>query len=416
MLETLGIHYEPHILTVMGLVIAVAFLTGKAFQRLGIPQVLGYIVAGLFLGGSFFNAVPPELADQLTLVSEIALGLIGFDIGSHLRFGELRKLGRSIAFILLAESLGAFLLVTVGVYFITQSLYAALIFGAVAAATDPAATVGVLSEYDSKGPLTTSLLAVVGMDDGLALLIYSIAAIFAESLLLGTGMPTLFQIVALPLFEIGGSILLGVGLGAALNLLLKRLNRRLDAMVACIGLLLLGIGLSQALELSFILTSMILGMFVVNRSPERGLQVRYTIERAGPVIYTLFFALVGARVQLSLLPTLGLLGLGYVLLRSVGKLGGAWLGGTVGRAEPVVRSNLGFGLLSQAGVAIGLALTSYDRFCECGEEGEALGLLVVSVVTASTFVLQIIGPLGAKFAISRAGEIGRASAEDDAWG
>lgn len=343
MLDTLGIHYESNILAVIGLVVATTFLGGKVFHRLGIPQVVGYIVTGLFLGTSVLNVVPLDLAEQLTFVSELALGLIGFDIGSHLRFAEVRKLGRSIVFILLAESMLAFLLVTAGVYLFTKSWPTALIFGAISAATDPAATVDVLAEYDAKGPLTTSLLAVVGMDDALALLIYSIAAIFSESLLLGTEMPSMIQVMTLPLIEIGGSILLGLALGALLNLLMRLMKSHLDAKVACVSFVLLGVGLSQALGLSYILTAMILGTFVVNRSPEHGLHIRYTIEQVGPVIYVLFFALVGARVEIALLPTMGALGLVYVVLRSIGKFGGAWLGGTLGAAEPVVRSKPGYG-------------------------------------------------------------------------
>ena len=415
MLETLGIHYEPHILTVMGLVIAVAFLTGKAFQRLGIPQVLGYIVAGLFLGGSFLNAVPPELADQLTLVSEIALGLIGFDIGSHLLFSELRKLGRSIIVILIFEALGTFLLVTAGIYALTQSLHTALIFGALASATAPAATVDVLAEYDAKGPLTTSLLAVVGLDDGLALVLFSIASAFAVSLLAHSGPPSALQILELPLIEIGGSLLLGVGLGLILDRVMCRMKRQHDAMAISIGFVLLAVGLSQAFGLSLILTTMILGMVVVNRCAEHGRHIRYTIEQAGPVIYVLFFTLVGARFQISLLPTMGLLGLAYVVLRSAGKFFGAWLGGTVGGAEPAVRNNLGLGLLSQAGVAIGLALASAERFSAYGPEGMALGALIINVITATTFVVQIVGPICVKLAISRAGEIGQATLDNDAW-
>lgn len=148
-------------------------------------------------------------------------------------------------------------------------------------------------------------------------------------------------------------------------------------------------------------------MVVVNRSPEQGKHIRLTIEQAGPVIYVLFFALVGARFQVKLLPTMGLLGVAYVLLRSHGKLVGAWLGGTFGGADPAVRNNLGFGLLSQAGVAIGLALASADRFSAYGEEGESLGYLIINVITVTTFVVQIIGPFFVKFAIGRAGEIGR---------
>jgi Kef-type K+ transport system membrane component KefB len=415
MLEIPGIHFEPNALAIIGLIIAVSFLGSKLFQRFGVPQVVGFIVIGVLLGPSFLNIVPLELSEQLLFISEIALGLIGFDIGSHLLLGDLRRLGRSILFILFFEAIGTFVLVTLGIYALTQSLHTALIFGALASATAPAATVDVLAEYDAKGPLTTTLLAVVGMDDALALLLFSLAAALAESLLAQVGPPSLLQMLQLPLIEIGGSLVVGVGLGLLLDRIMCRMKVQHDAMAVSIGFVFLGVGLSVGFGFSLILTTMILGMVVVNRCPEHGRHIRFTIEQAGPVIYVLFFTLVGARFEIGLLPTMGLLGVAYVLLRSVGKFFGAWLGGTVGRAEPVVRNNLGLGLLSQAGVAIGLALSSARRFSAYGEEGQALGALIISVITATTFVVQMIGPICVKFAISRAGEIGRAALEHDAW-
>ena len=135
--ELLGIHFEPNILAVIGLIIAVSFLGSKLFQRFGVPQVVGFIVIGVILGPSVLNLVPLELSSELIFISEIALGLIGFDIGSHLLLGELRRLGRSILFILLFEAVGTFLLVAAGIYLFTQSLHTALIFGALASATEP---------------------------------------------------------------------------------------------------------------------------------------------------------------------------------------------------------------------------------------------------------------------------------------
>jgi Kef-type K+ transport system membrane component KefB len=415
MLDSVGIHYEPNILAVIGLLIAVYFLGSKAFQRVGIPQVVGFIVIGVVLGPSLLNIVPPELSEELIFISEIALGLIGFDMGSHLLFGELRKLGRSIVFILLLEAFGAFALVTAGVYVITQSWHTALIFGAVSSATAPAATVDVLAEYDAKGPLTTTLLAVVGLDDALSLLLFSIIAALTECLMAQSGVPPLLSVMGLPLVEIGGSVVLGFAMGMLLDFIMCRMKRRHDAMAISIGFVFVCVGLSQALGLSLILTTMVMGTATVNRCAEHGRHIRFTIEQAGPVIYVLFFTLVGARFQIALLPTMGLLGIAYVLLRSTGKFVGAWLGGTLGGARPAVRNNLGLGLLSQAGVAIGLALASYDRFCIYGEAGEALGSMVLSVITATTFLVQIIGPIGVKLAISRAGEIGRAKLEHDPW-
>jgi Kef-type K+ transport system membrane component KefB len=415
MVDFLGIHYEPNILAVIGLVIALSFLGSKVFQRFGIPQVVGFIVIGALLGTSFFKIIPIELAKELTFVSEIALGLIGFDIGSHLLFKELRRLGRSILLILFFEAVGTFALVTVGVYAITGSWYTGLIFGALASATAPAATVDVLAEYDAKGPLTTSLLAVVGMDDALALLLYSVAAALTESALAQSGSPSLWHIARLPLFEIGGSIVLGMGMGLLLDQIMGRMKRQHDAMAVSISFVFLCVGLSVALGFSLILTTLILGMVVVNRRADHGRHIRFTIEQAGPVVYVLFFTLVGARLQISLLPAMGLLGIAYLVLRTSGKLLGAWLGGTLGGAAPAVKINLGLGLLSQAGVAIGLALASDSRFSACGSEGQALGSLIINVITATTFVVQIVGPICVKLAITRAGEVGQATVEHDAW-
>ena len=402
-------------LSTIGLLLVVSFLGSKIFQRFGIPQVVGFIVLGVLHGPSFLNVIPLEVSQELLLISEIALGLIGFDMGSHLRLKEIRKLGKSILFILIFEAFGAFFLVTAGVYALTQSWYTALIFGALASATAPAATVDVLAEYDAKGPLTTTLLAVVGLDDALSLLLYSLAAAFAASLLAGGETPTLIEILELPFIEIGGSIILGAIMGYALNWLMHRMKSHHDAMAVSIGFVLLAAGISLAMDFSLILTTMVLGMVTVNCCPEHGRHIRYTIEQAGPVIYVLFFTLVGARFQISLLPAMGMLGLAYILLRSAGKFGGAWLGGRIGGAEKAVRNNLGFGLLSQAGVAIGLALASAARFSQYGEEGKALGSLVINVITATTFVVQIIGPIAVKFAITRVGEVGQAKLQDDVW-
>ncbi len=415
LLDSLGIHYQPNIITTIGLLIAVAFLGSKVFQRLGIPQVVGFIVMGVVMGTSFLNIVPLELVEELSFISQLALGLIGFDMGSHLRLREVRKMGRSILFILLFESVGTFVLVTVGIYAVTRSWHTALLFGALSSATAPAATVDVLAEYDAKGPLTTSLLAVVGLDDALSLLLFSIVAALSETILTGVDSPSVLQILELPILEIGGALVLGMAAGYLLNGLMHRMKSHHDAMAISIGFVFLCVGLSEALGFSLILTTMVMGMTVVNNWPEHGRHIRFTIEQAGPVIYVLFFAMVGARFQISLLPTMGLIGIAYVVLRSVGKYVGAWAGGVLGRAIPQVRDNLGLGLLSQAGVAIGLAMTSYDRFCACGPEGEKLGSLIINVITTTTFVVQIFGPIGVKLAIRRAGEIGQARIQDNGW-
>jgi Kef-type K+ transport system membrane component KefB len=415
LIEQFNTLIQSNTLTVIGMLIAVAFLGSKLFQRFGIPQVVGFIVLGVLHGPSGINVIPLDLSKELVFVSQVALGLIGFDIGSHLHFDDLRRMGRSIVSILLFEAFGTFLLVTGGVYLVTSSLPTALIFGALASATAPAATVDVLAEYDAEGPLTTTLLAVIGLDDAIALVLFSIASVFAESQLSGGAAPNLITFVKLPIIEIGGSLLLGIGIGSVLDAIMHRMKSQHDSMAVSIGFVLVGVGLSETLGLSLILTTMTMGILLTNRDEDHTRAIRFTIEQAGPVVYVLFFALVGARLEINTLPAMGALGIVYILLRSLGKFGGAWLGGRIGGAEKVVRENLGFGLLSQAGVAIGLALAASGRFAEFGIEGEALGALVLGVITATTFVVQIIGPIFTKVAISRAGEIGRAKLGPGVW-
>jgi Kef-type K+ transport system membrane component KefB len=407
--------FTENILTLIGLIIVIAFIGSKFFKKLGIPQIVGFIITGVVFGPSFLNIVPLDLSSELLFISEIALGLIGFDIGSHLKLGEIRKIGRSILTILFFEAFGAFALVSAGVYLFTRNLNTALMFGAISTATAPAATVDVLAEYDAKGPLTTSLLAVIGLDDALALLLFSLSSGFVESRLLNSVSTSISDILLVPVFEIGGSLILGIMMSLILDYLLLKVKGQHDGMAISIGFVFLSVGLSVTLGMSLILTSMAIGFILINRSPEHGYRIRYTIEQAGPVLYVLFFALIGARFQLSLLPSMGLLGIIYVSLRTVGKYLGARTGGELGGAEPKVSQNLGLGLLSQAGVAVGLAINTGTRFLSYGPAGEALGYLIINVITASTFVVQIIGPICVKLAITRAGEIGKGLGTIDEW-
>ncbi|HEC22039.1 MAG TPA: hypothetical protein ENI95_03870, partial [Chloroflexi bacterium] len=253
--------FELDTLALVGITIIVAFAVGQLFRRIGIPQVVGFIIAGALLGPSFLHLIPEELNSSLLFISEIALGLIGFEMGGHLRFSELRKMGRSILLIVLLEAFGAFALVGGGMYLLTNSLHTALIFGALASATAPAATVDVLAEYQADGPLTITLLAVIGLDDAISLLLFSVAAAVAESLLSQSGPVSVAEMVKLPFFEIGGSLVVGLAFGLLLSEMMKRfhlLAREHDAMVIPVGLVFVCAGLSRVLDLSPILTTMTL--------------------------------------------------------------------------------------------------------------------------------------------------------------
>lgn len=388
-----------------GIAIIAGTLGAKLSRRLRIPQVVGYIIIGVFLGSSFLDFVTLDMVEGLRGLSSLALAFIGFTIGGELAFNNLRELGPSIVAIAVLEALAAFALVLGIVFLITQDLPLALIFGALASATAPAATVDVLWEYKSKGPLTTTLFAVVGIDDSIALIIFGFASAIAKALLTHADL-TARSLLFAPALEILGSALVGILLGLVLSQILKRLKSDADYLLFTLGAILLGSAAAQEFNLSLILTNMIMGVTVINVSGKR--DAFSAISRLSPPFYLFFFLLVGAMLQISLLAELGLLGLAYIVFRTAGKSAGAWLGAKATQAPDVVRKYLGLGLLSQAGVAIGLAIETSNTFSGLGPAGAELALLTVNVITGTTFVYQMVGPSLTKVAITKAQEIGRA--------
>lgn len=388
-------------LLLIGLVLLLGQIGANLLRELKIPQVVGYILMGVLLGRSVLNWIEP---DSLTGVTSLALGLIGFTIGSQLKLYQLRKVGSSILWISLLEAFGAFLLVAVAVFLLTGEVFKGLVFGALASATAPAATVDVLQEYRCKGILTTTLYAVVGIDDGIALMIYGFAEPFGKLLFQPEAAVSLQHSILMPFQELGGSILVGAALGFLFSWGVKFLRLPGERLSVTLAIVLLACGLAEMLHLSLILTNMIIGLVIGNLAPRQSRRLGDTVTGFAPPVYILFFAFVGARLDISLLPAMGWLGLTYILARAAGKFGGSYLGAVIGKAPDVVRKYLGLGLFSQAGVAIGLAIAVSQDFATSGTEGQAFGNLVINTIAATTFVVQLIGPSMTRIAVFKAGE------------
>ena len=394
------------ILLLIGIVLFAGLLTGRVFERLGIPQVVGYIVFGILIGDSFSGILGRDLLDHLTPLTSLALALIGFMVGGELKHSVFRKYGKQFFSILFSEGLTAMFLVALLVTVYTKDLALGLLLGALSSATAPAATVDVLWEYHSKGPLTTTILAIVALDDGLSLILYGFALAFADVIASGSGL-SLEMMIIKPLTEIALSLLIGITAGIILDRVLVRIKNKDDRLVICLGALVLAAGASESLDLSLILTSMTMGLYLTNVHPHRNEAVFETIKAFAPPVYILFFVFVGARLQIGLLKEMGIIGILYVLGRTAGKWTGAYFGATLSRAPGAVRKYLGFALFSQAGVAVGLALDAYQHFQSMGARGVEMGSTIINIIAATTFLVQIIGPPSVKFAISRAGEITR---------
>ncbi|MCK5805707.1 MAG: cation:proton antiporter, partial [Lentisphaeria bacterium] len=257
-----GLFNEVFVL--LGMVLFVGLYAGKMARRVRLPSLIGFMLLGVVLGPSALKWFGGENLEQLSFLTEMALGFVAFAIGAELSMKSLRKQGWGIVSIILAESFAAFFLVFGAVALLTRNIPLSLLFGALAPASAPAGTVAVIQEYKARGSLTQALYAVVGFDDGLAILIFGFAAALAKLLLLKelgvSGMPSGFWgTVQTPLVEIVGSLAVGLVLGLLFSALIRRMNAPKDLLILSVAVVFVGTGLANHFHLSLILTNMVIG-------------------------------------------------------------------------------------------------------------------------------------------------------------
>ena len=400
--------------TLLSVAALVGFYAAYVARRLRLPSIIGYMAAGVIFGPSLLGFFGESDLENFSFIPEAALGFVALTIGSELSMHSLRQQGIGIVAIIFAESFAAFVVVLGAVYLLTRDLPLALIFGAMAPASAPAGTVAVIQEYKAKGSLTKALYAVVGFDDGLAILIFAFAAALAKSLLIGEATGTAESILPAmwePAKEIVLSLLVGGGIGFLLCQLLRPLSNSRDILVLLVVAVFAGIGLSLRWHLSLILTNMAVGFVVANMRSETVVRrIMAPLTDVMPLVFILFFFLAGAHLKLTALPSLGMLGIVYIVARTAGLMGGARLGGMVGKVEEKVKKYVGLGILSQAGVAIGLSLIVSQEFGELAtqynlEHAMTIGVTTITTVTATCIFFETVGPIGAKIALQKAGEI-----------
>jgi Kef-type K+ transport system membrane component KefB len=302
----------------------------------------------------------------------------------------------------------AFGVVTGVIYLLTGDLPLALIFGAIAPASAPAGTVAIIQEFKARGKLTDALYAVVGFDDGLGIIVFGFASAIAQSLLHSEigGQMNIWLVLAEPMKEVLLSAAAGSVLGYLFGFLVKRLKDKVEVLILLFSMVLATAGLCSMFGLSEILTNMIFGIVVVNTQSSKVIHsLKSQLELFMPLLFVLFFALAGANLHLAALPALGLTGIVYAAGRSTGLVSGAYLGSVIGKLDDNIRKYLGMGILSQAGVAIGLSLIVKQEFSHISEHGASIGLSVITTVTATSIFFEIIGPILTKIGLTKAGEI-----------
>ncbi|MDA3813246.1 MAG: cation:proton antiporter [Candidatus Cloacimonetes bacterium] len=407
-------------LLLVGLIIILSYYFGKNMKFLRLPSIIGFMVFGVVLGPSLLNLLSSPIQQNLSFITNIALGFVALSIGMELKFSTLKRLGSGMVYVILFESFAAYIIVFAGLYLLTRDLLLSMLFAAVAPASAPAGTVAVIQEYKAKGSLTKALFAVVGFDDGLGIIIFGFSAAIAENIILheaGTVSPGLWMTILIPLKEIGFSFILGGVIGYIFSLLVSKLRNSDDIPIRVFGFVLTACGFSQILHTSIILTVMIIGVFIINtQSSSLVNKIQNSLRSFMPLLFILFFTLAGANLHISALPSLGLIGAIYVVARSSGLILGSRLGAIIGKVDKNIKNYIGLGILSQAGVAIGLALMVKSEFAGQGSmittgdgikmlEGDYIGSVILTTVTATCIFFEIIGPILTRVALEKAGEI-----------
>jgi Kef-type K+ transport system membrane component KefB len=393
---------------VVGATLFVGFLV-KLFisDRLHFPAVTLYVILGVLVGISALRIYREQTLQTLGFISRLGVGLIAYIIGSEFDAKTLRSLGKPIIVIGTLESLFAFLLVSAAVLlFYPGKPEYALILGAVSSATAPAATVYVIRQFKAKGPLTSTVMGVVGFDDASALIIFVFASLSAQGILKGQHISAV-QMILRPLLTIAESLGVGAGLGLLYSWLLRRVRDPDNLLMALFAAIILLLGLADLLKLSDLLTIMTFSVFLVNANPMLGHRSKSSVERLSPILLPLFFILAGAHLDFRLITQIGLLGLAYTAARMAGKISGATLGAVISGAPPVVRRYIGFSLFPQVGVAVAMALTVQNIFAtpEYGALGRNLAQVVINVLLFTTLITEIVGPLMTRATLTAAGEI-----------
>ena len=388
-------------LTSLGLILLLALLAGHLVKVVRVPEVTGYILAGVALGPSVLGWVSVENLLALEVLSEVALGLILFSIGSVFEFSRFRRMGRQILYLTLIESLLASLLVTGGALLLGQPWEIALLLGAIAIATAPASTLMVIRECDSKGPVTDNLLGIIAVNNLLCIAVYSLVAAMID-LSANFGTTSIFQTLYRALFPLVWQLVGSVAWGYLVGLLLAAWSRQVtetgEMLILLAGSILLCVGVSRILDLSPLVASLAVGATMVNLAA-RSQHLFDTLSGTDPPFYAIFFVIAGADLDLALVPTMGALGLVYLGARATGKFVGATVGARWLGLDVRVQRFLGLALLAQAGLAVGLTLAVEQRY-------EGLSAVVSTVVLAAVAISEMVGPISTRFALVRSGEAG----------
>lgn len=414
------------VLFAISLALVAGLVASRLVKPLKLPAVTGYLIAGILIGPYCLGRInlPPEIdlfamlhttqgIEDLAIISKVALGFIAFAIGTEFELKNLKKIGKQALVIGVLQALVTALVVDaalIGLHFILGEevlpMSVAIILGAIATATAPAATLMVVKQYKAKGPLTSILLPVVALDDAVGLIVFAVS--FGVARAMESGIVDLVSMVVNPLIEVVGSLILGTLLGFLFSWAEDRFKSNSKRLSLSITFVLLAVSLSMLkfeigsvhIGFSSLLVCMMLGTVFCNVCDSADELMEKTDKWTMP-IYVLFFVLSGAELELSVFMNaiIVVIGVVYIVFRCLGKYFGAFSSALMTKCNSNIVKYLGITLFPQAGVALGMSIIVKEQM------GAEIGSLVRNIILFSVLVYELIGPLLTKIALTKAGDI-----------
>ena len=371
-------------------------LFGRLLKLVKLPNVTGYLIAGLVLGPFVTKILTAEQVESLSVISNMALSFIAFTVGLSFKRSYFKRVGMTPVVIALLEALVAVFLVQGALIAAGFDVAFSIVLGAIAAATAPAATIMVIKQYGAKGPVTDTLMAVVAIDDAVALVAFGFAVSIA-GVISGNGGGNIFLSILQPLWQVFLSLLIGAVMGVLFKIPLRFFKKSGNRLIIIIGFVFMTSALATLCGVSELLACMALGSVFCNISTESD-SINDLCDFFTPPLFELFFVVSGAGLDVSVLPQIGVMGAIYVVVRCVGKYLGAFIGAKIMKAPDAVAKYIGPTLIPQAGVAIGLTIVAQSVVPHYAAQ-------VRAVILCGTLIYELVGPAITKITLKKAGEI-----------
>ncbi|MDP8263931.1 MAG: cation:proton antiporter [Candidatus Aceula lacicola] len=401
---------------IVGIIVSVGFLFGELAQKIKLPKITGYIIAGVLLNPDIVSFIPKSFPEATNPITDIALSFITFSIGGSLLYSKIKKLGKGLILITLFEAEFAFLAIAIGFAFLGPMvipgnnahwlqiiLPMSLLLGSLGSPTDPSATLAIKQEYKPEGEVSSTMLGVAAFDDVLGIINYSIAVVIAAACATSATFD-IGNVVLQPVGIILGSIVLGAIFGVIFNSVTHFITKESEGVliVVIFGLLTVCFGLSRMIGADALLAIMTLGMIVVNFNKKQDRIFKIMERYVDELIFVLFFTLSGMHLNFSVLFSSSLIVLLFVVFRTLGKFTGTFIGATIAKSSDNIRRYTAGGLIPQGGIVIGLALVIRQN-----PAFHQISDTIISVVIGATVIHELIGPICAKIALQKAGEISK---------